>query len=76
MGLVIIVKAKPLVLTKGLALELFEGQMTLIFQLTLWAGEPLMSTLSANLTREGLDLSLAFLAADRRADFRVDDWNW
>ena len=35
MGLVIIVKAKPLVLTKGLALELFEGQMTLIFQLTL-----------------------------------------
>ena len=33
-----------------------------------------MSTLSANLTREGLDLSLAFLAADRRADFRVEDW--
>ena len=42
--------------------------------LTLWAGDPLMSTLSANLTREGLDLSLAFLAADSRADFRVEDW--
>ena len=34
-----------------------------------------MSTLSANRTRDGLDLSLAFLAADSNADFRVDDWN-
>ena len=33
-----------------------------------------MSTLSANRTRLGLDLSLAFLAADSKADFRVEDW--
>lgn len=34
-------------------------------------GEPLMSTLSANLTLLGFDLSLAFLAADSRADLRL-----
>ena len=33
---------------------------------------PLMSTLSANLTRLGCDLSFAFLAAERSADFRLE----
>ena len=33
-----------------------------------------MSTLSANLTLEGLLLNLAFFAADSNADFRVEDW--
>ena len=37
-------------------------------------GEPLISTLSANLTRLGLDLSLAFLAADNKADLRLELW--
>ena len=37
-------------------------------------GEPLMSTLSANLTLLGLDFSLAFLAADNRADLRLELW--
>ncbi len=32
-----------------------------------------MSTLSANLTLDGLFFSLAFLAADKRADFLVED---
>jgi hypothetical protein len=34
-----------------------------------------MSTLSANLTLDGLLFSLAFLAAERRADLRQEDWN-
>ena len=38
------------------------------------SGEPLISTLSANLTRLGFDLSFAFFAADRRADFRLELW--
>ena len=38
-------------------------------------GEPLMSTLSANLTRLGWDFSFAFFAADRRADFRLELWH-
>ena len=43
--------------------------------LTLWGVvEGLISTLSANLTLEGLDLSLAFLADDSKADFRLEDW--
>ena len=37
-------------------------------------GEPLISTLSANLTRLGFDLSLAFLAADNKADLRLELW--
>ncbi len=41
--------------------------------LTLAIGDPLMSTLSANLTLDGLLFSLAFFAADRRADFRHED---
>ena len=40
--------------------------------LTLKSGEPLISTLSANLTLLGFDFSFAFLAADRRADFRLE----
>ena len=32
-----------------------------------------MSTLSANLTLEGLLFNLAFFAADSSADFRVED---
>jgi len=35
-------------------------------------GDPLMTTPSANLTLEGLDFNLAFLAAVSKADFRVD----
>ena len=34
----------------------------------------MISTLSANLTRLGFDLSLAFLAADNSADFRLELW--
>ena len=33
-----------------------------------------MSTLSANLTLDGLLFNLAFFAADKSADFRVEDW--
>ena len=40
--------------------------------LTLKSGEPFISTLSANLTLLGFDFSLAFLAADRRADLRLE----
>ena len=35
-------------------------------------GEPFTTTPSAKRTRDGLDLSLAFLAALRRADFLAD----
>ena len=40
--------------------------------LTLKSGEPLISTLSANRTLLGFDLSFAFFAADRRADFLLE----
>lgn len=38
-------------------------------------GDPFITTPSANRTLEGLFLSLAFFAAVRRADFRVDYWH-
>lgn len=43
-------------------------------QLTEYDGDPLISTLSANLTLEGLFFSRCFLAALSRADFRSDCW--
>ena len=42
-------------------------------QLTVRPRDPLISTLSANLTLDGLLFSFAFFAADKMADFRVDD---
>ena len=51
------------------------GSSTALALLT-FKGDPLMSTLSANLTRLGLDFSLAFLAAERRADFLLELCKW
>ena len=42
-------------------------------ELTVRPRDPLISTLSANLTLDGLLFSFAFFAADKIADFRVDD---
>ena len=48
-----------------------DNQVILTFR-----GDPLISTLSANLTLLGLHFSFAFLAAESRADFRLELWNW
>ena len=42
--------------------------------LTLNRGDPLISTLSAKRTLLGFDFSLAFLEAERMADFRLELW--
>ena len=61
--------------TKDIALKiclLIVGSNTPADLILTFKGDPLMSTLSANLTRLGFDLSFAFLAAERRADFRLE----